>query len=180
MLGMLLIVGLLCVAGCGSDAKGSDAVNVQGSSVVADQNDTQKEAQADGYVFVYKKTTITVNGDMAPVAEALGEPTSYFEAASCAFDGLDKIYTYGPIVVETYPEGNKDLVSAIIVKDDSVTTPEKVTIGSSKQEMLDAYGKDYTEEAGMFVYKKGSMKLQFIVKDDVVTSIQYSSTAVFE
>ena len=36
----------------------------------------------------------SVNQDMTEVLAAEGEPLSYFEAESCAFNGLDKTYTY--------------------------------------------------------------------------------------
>ena len=38
----------------------------------------------------------------------LGEPTSYFEAASCAIQGLDKDYTYGSILVKTEDDGKTE------------------------------------------------------------------------
>lgn len=174
--GILVALSVMCLVGCGGDKKviSGDVDNKAPQSTESSQGSTVK-----GYVLKSKNATISIDGDMAPVAEALGEPVSYFEAASCAFEGLDKIYTYNGFVVETYPSGGKDLVSSIVIKDDSVKTPEGITIGSTKDEMVKAYG-DYTEETGMCVYKKDGMKLCFLLKNDSVSSIQYKSTVLSE
>ena len=114
---------------------------------------------------------------MAPVLQALGEPASYFEAASCAFEGLDTIYTYNGFEIDTYPAQDKDLVSAVILKDDSVTTAEGICIGDSLEKLLEAYG-EAAQENGMLVYTKDGMKLCFILQDDSIISIEYRSMAL--
>ena len=109
--------------------------------------------------------------------EALGEPVSYFEAASCAFEGLDKIYTYNSFEIDTYPSQDRDLVSAVILKDDSIATAEGVCIGDSLEKLQEVYG-EATLENGMLIYAKDGMKLCFIMQDDSVISIEYRSTAL--
>ena len=47
------------------------------------------------YSFSYNGVNIAPGDSFAEIQSRLGNPTSYFEAASCAFDGNDKIYTYG-------------------------------------------------------------------------------------
>ena len=69
---LLGLLALLCLAGCGTGETGES-----------------------GFLFTYNGCTIAMNGAAAPVIAALGEPESYTEAASCAFDGLDKTYGYG-------------------------------------------------------------------------------------
>lgn len=118
-----------------------------------------------------------VDADMGPILETLGEPASYFEAASCAFDGLDKIYTYNSYEIDTYPSQDRDLVSAVILKDDSVTTAEGICIGDSLEKLLETYG-DGAQESGMRVYEKDGMKLCFILQDDSIISIEYRSAAL--
>ena len=115
-----------------------------------------------------------VDADFAPVLEKLGEPLSYFEAASCAFEGLDKTYTYSGFQIITYPDGEKDCVSTIVLKDDSVSTAEGVSIGESKERLQEVYGSG-SEEGNMIVYAKGDMKLCFIMQNDEIASIEYRS-----
>ena len=40
------------------------------------------------------------------------------------------------------------------------------------------YGENYTEEFGMLVYEKEGMKLKFIITDDEITSIEYTSNVL--
>ena len=106
------------------------------------QNQNQESEAEDaasesykGYAFISKDVVIEMDEEAAPIIEALGEPLSYFEAASCAFEGLDKIYTYSGFEINTYPGKDKDYISSVILKDDSVTTVEGVAIGDSKEKL---------------------------------------------
>ena len=64
---LLLLLILLCLAGCGAP----------------EGPETQ-----ENFTFTYSGVEITLHGDAAPVLAALGEPKSYTEEASCAFEGL--------------------------------------------------------------------------------------------
>lgn len=180
MIGIVLAAGMVMLTACGggNPADGSSgSVQNTGGSTAGDQGTA---ASQKGYVFSCNGTTVAVDQDMATVLAGLGEAMSYFEAPSCAFEGLDKVYTYNGFVIDTYPQGEKDFVSAISLTDDVVTTPEGVYNGCSLADVTAAYGTNYTEEGGMVVYKKDGMKLCFIVQDDTVTSIQYLSTVLDE
>lgn len=189
MFTMILTVGLLALTGCGDSEKVIDGnvANVTTGSRTEESaeetesvQDAEQQAQAPvskGYVFVAGGVTVEVDADMAPVLQALGEPASYFEAASCAFEGLDKIYTYSSFEIDTYPQQDQDLVSAVILKDDSVTTVEGICIGDSLEKLQETYG-DGEQENGMLVYEKDGMKLCFILQDDNIISIEYRSTAL--
>lgn len=185
---ILLAALMILMTGCGDNEKviGGDVNDVQGGSqqvtgdTAGNQNGGGEKAAGKGYVFQYNGVTVSVDGDMAPVLEALGEPNSCYEAASCAFEGLDKTYTYSSFVIETYPQGEKDYVSTIVLKDDAVSTAENIYVGSSLEAVTKAYGTDYTEQGSMLVYYKDGMKLCFLVENDTVTSIQYFSTVLEE
>lgn len=185
---MVMAAALLLLAGCGDSEKviGGDVVNVTaGGSQSGESQDRQEASQADpaprenpgGYVFRVGDVAVEVDGDVAPVIEALGEPTSYFEAASCAFEGLDKIYTYQGYEIDTYPVQDRDLVSAVILKDDTVATAEGICIGDSLEKLLETYGEG-VQENGMLVYARDGMKLCFILQEDSIISIEYRSTAL--
>ena len=113
--------------------------------------------------------------DMAIVAEQLGEPNSYFEAASCAFEGLDKIYTYASFEIETYPQDTADCIKSIVLKDDTVSTVEGVSIGDSEDKVRETYGVPSEESTGRLVYQKEKTNLVFVVNSGVVISIEYAS-----
>lgn len=153
----------------------------QGGSEVQDtQKEEPKDTAPKGYVFKQGDVVVEIDAEAAPIVQALGEPISYFEAASCAFDGLDKMYTYNSYEVDTYPMGDKDYISAIIFKDDSITTAEGIAIGETKARVEAVYGTDYEEQGSMLVYQKDGMKLSFIFDGDAVTSIQYGTTVLDE
>lgn len=178
---------MLFMAGCGDDEKVIDGSGQNAGTEVSQPGGNEGNApgaqgsngavSGKGYVFIYNGTSVEIDADAAPVVNTLGEPLSYFEAASCAFEGLDKIYTYSGFELNTYPVGDKDHISAIVFRDDSVSTAEGVCIGDSLEKVQQAYGTDGVEENGMLVYEKDGMKLCFILKEDVV-SIEYRSTVL--
>lgn len=188
LIAILLAAGMVLMTGCGDserviDGEVSDAPG-GGSQTAGDAAGTRtgdgEQAASKGYVFRYNGVAVSVDADMAGVLAELGEPNDYFEAASCAFEGLDKTYTYGSFVIETYPQGEKDYVSTIVLKDDAVSTAENIYIGSSLTDVTNSYGTDYTEQGSMLVYHKDGMKLCFLMENDTVTSIQYFSTVLDE
>ncbi len=187
ILAVTMAAALLLLAGCGDSEKviSGDVVNVStggqqettGETESVQPPEQQAQTAAKGYVFMTGGITVEMDGDMNPILAALGEPVSYFEAASCAFEGLDKTYTYNGFEIDTYPAQDKDLISAVILKDDSVTTAEGICIGDSLEKVQGAYGEG-EQENGMVVYEKDGMKLCFILQEDSIVSIEYRSTAL--
>lgn len=144
-----------------------------------DGGGTEKEKDYKGYVFIYHDAVIEINAEAAPILKKLGKSNSYFEAASCAFNGLDKMYTYNSFELDTYPVDDKDYVSMILFKDDSISTAEGVGIGDPAEKVTEIYGGDLIKGNGMSVYEKDGMKLCFIVEEGNVSSIEYQ-TAVLD
>ncbi len=135
--------------------------------------DMKESGAEERYFFTYQNTMISVQEDAAPIIDILGQPVSYYEANSCVFEGLDKIYTYEHFEIDTYPYEDSDYISAIIFKDDLVMTSEGLCIGDSITRMIELYGEDYEENIGMIVYQKGDMELCFVIQDDTIMSIEY-------
>ena len=96
---LALALGLtLSLAACGGGAPA-------GGESPSPQNSAAPQA-AGAYVFTTGDgVTVSVDEDMAQVLTDLGEAQSYFEAESCAFEGLDKTYTYPGFVITTRPDG---------------------------------------------------------------------------
>ena len=140
-----------------------------------DTNKTADKGTQKGYLFKYGDVTVSVDQKASEVVDKLGTYT-YYEAPSCAFNGLDKIYTYPSFEIDTYPEGDSDYVSAIIFKDDMVETLEGACIGMEKSKVVKLYGEPTETSGTLAVYSKDGMQLRFIYgSDDCVTSIQYMS-----
>ena len=142
-------------------------------SFVACTNNNPPAKEGEIYTFTSGATKIAIDDDAEPILAALGEWRDYAESASCAFEGLDKVYTYAGFEIQTYPMGEKDFVYMIILQDDTVATEKGVRIGDSKDAVIAAYRTPDEQTDNSLTYKGESMYLQFIMRDDMVTSIQY-------
>lgn len=188
MFTMVLMTAALSMAGCGSGsgagstaAAKTEAVETtaaessQAAETTAEASESAKEAEITGFTFVADDTVIAMNADVAPILEGLGEWENYAETTSCAFKGLDKTYSYPGFDLYTYPLNGKDNVNSVYFVDDTVSTPEGIHIGSTKEEMEAAYGTDYEEEFGAYTYTKDQSRLQFLVTDGVIDSVEYTA-----
>lgn len=181
-LGMVLcVVTMAGMTACGNDAKvieGNVSSGTQTEIIGGAEGTTEILLTNDidaGWTFQAGDVTLTPDMDMSAIADQLGEPKSYFEAASCAFEGLDKIYTYTSFEIETYPQDTADCIKSIVLKDDTVSTVEGVSIGDSEDKVRETYGAPAEESTGKLVYQKEKTSLVFVISSGVVASIEYDS-----
>jgi hypothetical protein len=176
-----IIIGMvfLLFTGCGQTGEskkgnaGSPADTKANNE--ASQDAGSQKSSSEGFSYEYNGVKIPMNVDAAPIIEKLGKPANYFEAASCAFQGLDKVYTYSNFEIGTYPKGDKDFISTVTFLDDTVETDQGICVGSTLDEVKDAYGKDFTNKGTSYEYRKGDTKLTFIIEDDSVAQITYGA-----
>ena len=64
-------------------------------------NNNNPPEETKTYTFTNGTTKIAINADAAPILAALGQWRDYAESASCAFEGLDKVYTYAGFEIQT-------------------------------------------------------------------------------
>ncbi len=174
---VLFGLALMLFTGCSNSdgtVKGDTGLNGLNDTPGSENTGTE-QTSPEGFAYVHQDTTIPMNVDAAPIVEELGEPADYFEAASCAFQGLDKIFYYNGFEVGTYPNGDTDMISYVNLLDDTVTTDQGIYLGSTLADMKAAYGEDYTNEGTAYIYRKGETKLTFIVENDAVTQITYAA-----
>lgn len=183
---MFVLIFAVLAVGCGKENSENNTDNNQSTAVEQEKQETNtdetvqenKESELKGYVFEYNGVKIGMDMEAAPIISALGEPVSYFEAASCAFEGLDKTYGYGSFELDTYEVNGKDYIAGVFFCDDLIETPEGVCLFETKADMVSAYGEEYKEEFGMLVYEKEGTKIKFILEGDEITSIEYSSSVL--
>jgi len=154
----IAVMAALMLVGCGSSS-----------------SDETSQTTQEEFVFEANGTTVKMNEETSSILEGLGKEIEYYEAKSCAFDGMDKTYTYAGFQLITYPDGDKDRVNSVVLKDDTVSTKEGVCIGDTKAKVEEAYGTDYTEKNGAYTYTKGKSTLEFIFDGDAVSSITYTA-----
>ena len=131
------------------------------------------EPVKDNYVFTYNGIAIMMDAEATDIVAALGEPKSYTEETSCAFDGLDKTYYYGSFYLSTYPMGDKDFVHSVWFSDDTLTTAEGIRIGATQAQVENAYGAQSYNGSNAYVMTKGDSKLTVVLTDGIVSSVQY-------
>lgn len=169
----VLALSCVCMCACESSNNGTGASDNKNSE--ADSSKDNAPVNEASFVFTYEGMELSVNEDIESVVEKLGEPVSYYEAASCAFEGLDKIYTYASFQLDTYPQDGKDMLASIYFKDDLVQTTEGISLYMTKDDMIKAYGEASTVNDNEYIYEKGNGRLRFILKDDEIISIEYQT-----
>lgn len=161
IIGILVVTMMvaLCLVGCGNK-----------------KSDESQKSSEKAFAFTADGKTISLDQDMSEVKGMLGTEKSYSEAASCAFEGLDKTYYYGSFYVETYPDGDKDKVNMIWFADDTVSTEEGISIGDSVDKVKETYGEGKEVGANGLEYVSGNSKLTFIIDNGIVSQITYEYT----
>ena len=134
---------------------------------------TPPQEEPVAYSFQVGQTGIAIDAPAKAILDALGAWSDYAESPSCAFEGMDKIYTYAGFEIETYCLSGVDYVAAVHLLDDSVATQKGIRIGSTSQEVLNAYGTPTSQNDTSLVYSAKGMKLQFLLRNGTVTNIQY-------
>ena len=174
---LVVLLAALALAGCAA-GKQKDVTTAptqsqtQGSQPAGtEQASEPTQAEAAGFTVPFRGTDITLGTPMEPVLAALGEPASYTEQTSCAFQGLDKTYYYGSLYIQTNPAPEGDRIAAVWFADDSISTPEGVCIGADRATVEKAYG-SFSGDA--CTLDRDGQRLMILLADGAVTSIQYT------
>lgn len=171
---LLLALGLITVLAACGESGGQPSQPAGGTAGSQSQPVDGTSQTPEGYVFpAASGYSVAISDNMADVLNVLGEANSYFQAESCAFEGLDKTYTYSGFIITTRPDGDQDLVQSIQLTDDSVTTKEGVYIGSSASDVTAAYGDSDSVVETLLTYTIGETTLNFVLENGVVISIEY-------
>lgn len=128
-----------------------------------------------GYGFTYNGATVYMNGKAKKLLKKAGRPKKKTESKSCAYEGKDRTYTFDNFIVKTYSNSDKgdEYVNSIVLLNSKVQTKEGVKVGSSKNDMIDAYGRGRSE-FGVYTYSKGKCKLMIeLDSKDNVSKITY-------
>lgn len=133
------------------------------------------DEERDPAVIIDGKS-FSVKGDIDELLAVVPGSYEYSEALSCMTAGYDKTYDYGFIVIETVPSGEKDRISRISVTGEGAETPRGIKVGSTRSDIVNAYGENgFIENSNLVFSKKGDKndisgtKIYFRLEDDIVT-----------
>lgn len=149
---LMMLLAILCLTGCATP---------------------ESTPEQPYFTFTYSGVEISPHTGAAPVIAALGEPKSYTEETSCAFDGVEKTYDYGSFYLSTYPMNGEDYVYTVWFADDTVATDEGIRIGSTQSRVEEVYGKESFNGSNSYVVMKEQSKLVILVADGLVNSVRY-------
>lgn len=132
-------------------------------------------SETKNYIFKSGEVEIKVGGEANAVVSALGEAQNLVETPSCGGgEEPDREYTYAGFKFNTVNENGVNKIVKIVLTDDSVSTPEGITIGDGREAVIETYGEDFTENAsGTLTYTDGATKLMFGISNGCVSAIHY-------
>lgn len=152
-----------------------DSVTEQDDQPAAEQNEPQddpKPAETDApdekEPFLLDELHI---GKDCTAYIAAHKDYSMEEAPSCIGSGLDRVYTYADIELQTYVENGEETARQITFLTDKPETRKGIRLGSSKADVISAYGEP--EEEDFYVYQTEDGELQFFFDGESVFRIQY-------
>lgn len=173
---IVILVTSLALSGCASSTPATEPAHEPSAETIGSNEAPAEESTAaapSGFVFDYNGTVITIHSPAEPILTALGEPLSYTEQPSCAFEGMDKTYSYGSFYIDTYTQSGTDFIYSVWFADDTVTTQEGLYIGASQSTVEAIYGTENFDGDNSFTITKGDTTLLIILEGTTVSSIQY-------
>ena len=167
-----IIIFVICFLVASND-KTEVTTNGEEQTATNESSTSEKTStnEINEYIFTVNGKTVNINEEMD--TEKFGEESNVYEVPSCAFEGNDKIYEYDGFEVETYEDGEKEKIYSIYFTDTKQTTTEGVCVSDSYQKMVDTYGMEFKNDGTQYTYTKNNTCLEFIVENEVITSIKY-------
>lgn len=148
------------------------ACEKQSSSKEKEKEEKKTSAQ-EVYYYQYEDHRIFLGQKIEEAVMVLGDTYEYFEAPSCAAQGMDMFYYYQNLTVRANEIEGEKVVTEISFKNDTVATPEGIRISSSYADVIGKYGSEYRRNGTAIEYIMGNVMLMFDMKDGKVAAIVY-------
>lgn len=148
------------------------ACEKQSSSEKKEKEEKRTSAQ-EVYFYQHEDQKIFLGQKIEEAVMVLGESYEYFEAPSCAAQGMDMFYYYQNLTVRANEIEGEKVVTEISFKNDTVATPQGIRISSSYADVVGKYGSEYKTNGTAIEYVTGNVMLVFDMKDGKVAAIVY-------
>lgn len=154
---VFMVVCLLLLSGCGGQ----------------EETSTNKAAVTLGDVTVTLGEALTQEQ-----LDALGNPVDVQEAPSCHYEGMDTVRQYDGFSLQTYRQGDADILCVAVITGNPYPTDKNVAVGSTAQAVRDAYGTPVEDTEYYLVYDlTADVTLTFELEGDAVSAILYELKA---
>jgi hypothetical protein len=123
--------------------------------------------------FAPNGVRIDLGAPAEPILEALGEPLRFVEDPSYAHQEIDNTrYRYeGFDLTVIYPKQGSPLIADIKLTNDMYSIPGGITLGSTLEDVLAAYGTQDRKEHGFYYYTQDKSTLRIAIQDGMVVQI---------
>ena len=160
VIGMCIIASLF--AGCNGETKETAAASRidGGQTQISVENSETQAVAADGeYAFSYNGYKIVPGSEAEPALAALGDDYERMEVASCAYQGVDIIYSYPGFTLYAFSDSGVEYINVIEVED-SLIDCGGVSVGDSVSIAKNVYGTPAVEDDFGLVYRSGKTEIQ--------------------
>lgn len=152
-LGIFIVLYGFIITGCKSEEENVDTLNV--------------------YEIEKGEEKISIKEDIEQVLKALGDDYEYSESKSCMYDGYDKLYEYSELIINTYPENDKDYVLSMGIISSDIKNFWGTTIGDSKETVLKKMEDDPVVETDALIsYEIGEYGVSYYLENNSVKEIE--------
>ena len=155
----------------------TEAGNEESSEEDSQAEQTEAPTEAPAAVGSFDSSDLSFNGgallgDASGLIGAMGAASSVDEAAGCLSNGADqKIYHFGGVDVSCYVQDGAEYIYDITITG-GYTTSKGIGIGSSKSDVIAAYGEG--ADSGQYIlYGSGDYGLYIYFSGDTVSMIDY-------
>ncbi|MCR5809137.1 MAG: hypothetical protein K6G56_06200 [Clostridiales bacterium] len=128
---------------------------------------------------VINGVTYPIHSDVKDILAALGDGYEYSETISCTRNGMEKTYEYDGIRIDTLPEmDGSDIIGLIVLTGEGFVTPRNIGVGSTREEVIAAYGDNFFDDGYVLTYTKSNdpeniaeKRIQIIFENDVIVEL---------
>lgn len=156
---LLCLSALICCIACSEES--------------VDAEKDGEEASATIFAVKYNNITVALGKNADPVLEKLGEPLSSEFVASCGEGAGDQyVYSYSALFIYTVKNGDSEIIDAVKLRDDTASTTKNIRIGSTEDQLKDAYGSKLAEKNGRYICADGEYTIEITLEGGAVNGIE--------
>ena len=179
VIGLCLAASLM--AGCdqgGSTGETAAATRIEGGQTQISVEASDSEALPEGkYRFAYNGFEIVPGAKVETAITAFGDDYDRTEVASCAYQGVDIVYTYPGFTLYAYTDAGVEYINVIEVTNTLIDCGG-ISVGDSFKKAKEIYGEPTVGDDFGALYHDGKTELQISTDGvDTIVAIVYKRAA---